>query len=268
MHAKQLGARTMPSTSIQSRMNVIGALILRDMRTRFGRSHIGYLLAIAWPFVHLTVLVTIMAFVNKVAPIGGDPAVFVSTGVLPYIVCLYPARMMGMALDVNRPLFLFPVVRPFDVIVSRAVIEFLTAFVVVILAYAALTLISVDVTPIDKVTLASGLLATIYLSLSFGFLNVVLASIFRMWNITFVMIMIILYMTAGVFAVPSALTADARELMWFNPLFHCVEWLRSAYYEGYGDDALSRTYLLSVATVSFFLGLLGERFLRGKLLAP
>ncbi|OOG63085.1 hypothetical protein B0E45_29770 [Sinorhizobium sp. A49] len=254
-------------TPIQSRTNVVLALILRDMRTRFGRSHLGYLVAIAWPFSHLLTLISIMAFVNRLAPIGGDPAVFVSTGVLPYILCLYPARMMGLALESSRALFLFPIITPFDVIVSRAIIEFMTAFIVVILLFTVAGAIGVDMTPIDASTLASGLLATIYLSLAMGFLNVVMVSIFRMWHITFIIIMIVMYMSAGVFVVPSAVSSEFREFMWFNPLFHCVEWIRSAYYEGYGDELLSESYVMWVATACLLVGLLGERFLRGKLLS-
>ncbi len=253
-------------TPIQARTNVVLALVLRDMRTRFGRSHLGYLIAIAWPFSHLVTLISIMAFVNRLAPIGGDPAVFVSTGVLPYILCLYPARMMGLALETNRSLFLFPIIKPFDIILSRAIIEFMTAFIVVILLFVAAASIGVDITPIDNSTLAAGLLATIYFSISMGVINVVMVSLFKMWHITFIIIMIVMYMSAGVFIVPSAISSEVREIMWFNPLFHCVEWIRSAYYEGYGDDLLSRSYVMWTATGCLLMGLLGERFLRGKLL--
>lgn len=253
--------------SLASRANIVTALILRDMRTRFGRSHLGYLIAIGWPFVHLSVLVGIMAFVNRLAPIGGDPAVYVSTGVLPYILCLYPARMMGIALDLNRSLFLFPVLSTFDIIIARAVVEFMTAFVVVILVFIVGASIGVDLMPLDNFVLASGVVTTILLSLAMGLVNVVMASLFGMWHIVFVLLMVIMYMGAGVFVPPSFLPPDLQYYMWFNPLFHSVEWIRSAYYEGYGDENLSKSYLIWTTLICFLLGLMGERFLRGKLLS-
>ncbi|WP_256371999.1 ABC transporter permease [Ensifer sp. NM-2] len=240
--------------------------MLRDMRTRFGRSHASYLIAIAWPIVHLLVLVVIMAFVNRIAPIGGDPVVFVTSGVLAYILCFYPARAMGMALEMNRALFLFPVVKVFDVIVARAVVEFVTSFIVVTVVFVSAGLSGIDLLPLDKFTLASGIVAIIYFSISLGFVNVVLSSIFRMWNIVFIFMMLGMYMTSGLFAVPSSMPTAMRELVWYNPLLHAIEWIRSAYYEGYGDEMLSKAYFLSLGTIFLFLGLLGERFMRGKLL--
>ncbi|WP_336171244.1 ABC transporter permease [Ensifer sp. MJa1] len=240
--------------------------MLRDMRTRFGRTHLSYLVAIAWPFTHLIVLVAIMAFVRKLAPMGGDPVVFVASGVLAYILCFYPARMMGMALEMNRSLFLFPVVRPIDVIVARGIIEFITSFIVVILLFLTAGLLGVDLFPLDTFVFSSGIVAIIYFSLSLGLFNVVMASLFRMWNLVFAFSMLGMYITSGVFILPSSMPAHIREIMWYNPLLHSIEWIRSAYYEGYGDDMLSKSYFIGMGTVFLLLGLLGERFLRGKLL--
>ncbi len=253
--------------SLQRRLSVIFAIMIRDMRTRFGRSHLGYLVAIAWPLVHLSALVSMMLYANRVIPLGTDPAVFVVTGVLPYILCLYPARMMGYAVEANKSLFLFPVVRVFDVITARAIVEFLTAFTVVIIFCSVLMVFGVEIVPNNVPDWAYAVIATVYLSICMGFVNTIVSSLFRMWHVMFVLLMFLMYATAGVFVLPSTLSAEVRDVMWFNPLLHCVEWIRSTYYEGYGDDMLSRGYVLWVATICLMVGLLGERFLRGKLLS-
>ncbi|MGO4622643.1 ABC transporter permease [Ensifer sp. 2YAB10] len=257
----------MLKSKLQSRLDVISALVLRDMRTRFGRSHLGYLVAVLWPLAHLTSIVVLAAFINRVLPMGTDPAVFVATGALPYILCLYPARLIAISVTLSKPLFLFPVVRVFDVIVSRIIIEFVTAFIVVIIFSGSLLAAGVDLIPLDYSTVAGAIICTIYLSISLGYLSTVIISIFPFWHIGFVVLMVLLYATAGVFIVPSTLPQHVRDMMWFNPLVHCVEWMRSAYYEGYGDDMLSRGYLVWFSNSCLLLGLLGERFMRGKLLS-
>jgi capsular polysaccharide transport system permease protein len=257
----------MPQDQFRARWNVIYALMLRDMRTRFGRSYLGYLIAIAWPLTHLIAIVAVTTFANKILPLGGDPAVFISTGAMPYILCLYPSRMMGYAIELNKPLFLFPAVKPLDLIISRAIIEFLTAFVVVGLFFFGAFLAGVDLTPIDIEKGATAILATVYFAISLGILNTIISSIISFWPIAFIILMLFLYVTAGVFMLPTALPANIREIVWYNPLFQAVEWLRSAYYEGYGDAMLSKSYFLALATVCLFIGLLGERFLRGKLVS-
>ncbi len=64
---------------------------------------------------------------HKVAPIGDDPAVFAFTGLVPYIMCLYPARFTAMTVMQNKPLLNFTVVKPIHLVVARAILESLTA---------------------------------------------------------------------------------------------------------------------------------------------
>lgn len=58
-----------------------------------------------------------------------------------------------------------------------------------------------------------------------------------------------------------------REYYSYNPLFQIVEWLRSAYYTSYDPYLVDKAYVIEVASISLVLGLLGERFLRGKFLS-
>ena len=258
---------TMDRESLNARFTLIHALMLRDMKTRFGGSYLGYLVAIAWPLTHLVAIVVISGYVNRIIMVGGDPEVFIATGVAPYILCLYPARLMGYAIELNKPLFLFPIVRPIDLIVSRAIIEFLTAFVVIAIFTAAAYMYGIEILPMNYETGATALLAIVYFGVSVGILSTIISSLFKFWHILIIVIMLILYMTAGVLLPPSAVPPQVQEWLWYNPIFQCVEWLRSAYYEGYGDTYLSKTYLMSLASVCLFLGLLGERYVRGMLLS-
>ena len=52
----------------------------------------------------------------------------------------------------------------------------------------------------------------------------------------------------------------------FDPLLHSVEWLRSAYYDGYGYGMLNKAYLIGYATAALIGALVIERFTRGLLL--
>ena len=252
---------------LKSRWNVISALILRDMRTRFGRSHLGYLLVVAWPLTHMSMIVILMTSANRVFPLGTEPAVFISTGVLPYVLCLYPARMMGFSIEHGRSLFMFPVVRAFDVLVARAIVEVLTSFLVILSYMSVMTLLGIDIFPVHPEIWASAVVCIIFFAISLGYLNMIFYSIAKMWQVVFILLMIVSYMTSGVFVLPSTYSEETRAILWFNPLLHFVEWLRSSYYEGYGDDMLSPSYVFFLASVYLLIGLAGERFMRGKLLA-
>ncbi|WP_426124547.1 ABC transporter permease [Pararhizobium sp. PWRC1-1] len=241
--------------------------MLRDMRTRFGRSHFGYIMAILWPFSHLVIMASSMAYARRFVPTGGDPIVNAVTGILPYILCLYPARMMGQAIELNRALLFFPVVRAIDIMISRALIEMFTASIVVILLFFLAFLLDVDLIPVNIYAFVSGIIATIFLAISIGFFSNIAKSVFKMWQIVFILSVIVMYLTSGVVWNISLMPREMQVIVSYNPLFQSVEWLRSAYYEDSYSEFLSETYLIMVSAVIFLLGLLGERFLRGKLLS-
>ena len=244
---------------------IIGALILRDMKTRFGRSHVGYLIAIAWPLSHMLMIMSAQFVAARVAPIGTDLAVFAGTGILPYILCLYPARMMTLAIAVNQPLLLFSIVKTTDMIIARAILEILTACVVAMVFLFILYASNVDFQPIDTSEAVFAVLTAIYLGISFGTLNAVLFMMFKqVWMIIFIVFMILMYASSGALVLSSNLTVEVRNVLWFNPLFQCVEWLRSAYYDGYGGSSFSKFYVLGFSTFCLFLGIVGEKLFRGQ----
>ena len=112
---------------------ILLASMLRDMRTRFGRSYISFVISIAQPLFHLGIMFGIYVLTHRLAPIGDDPAIFAFTGLTPYILCLYPARFTAMAILQNKPLLQFSVISPIHLIVSRAILECLSAVVVFII---------------------------------------------------------------------------------------------------------------------------------------
>ena len=245
---------------------IIGAVILRDMRTRFGRSHLSFALALCWPLMHMMVIYFGYVLVSKVVPVGGSPGVFISTGSLPYILVLYPARMMSLAVLLNRQTLMFPIVKTTDLIIARGIVEFFSAFMVIILYATILTALEVDIVPQDWSLVASAILACIYLGIGLGVLNVIIISLVKLWLFAFIGIMALLFVTAGVSTLQIGFSEQAKAILWYNPLVHAIVWLRTAYYGDYSDFELSKTYIISVATVSMFLGIIGDRVLRGRVL--
>ena len=260
---------TKPSSvvaALSSQKRIIGALMLRDMKTRFGRSHVGYFIAILWPLLHMLGIMGVQYFAGRVTPIGTDLTIFSATGVLPYILCIYPARMMMMGIVSNQPLLLFSIVKTTDMIAARVVLETLTACVVLFVFMAILYTAGVDIQPLDSAEAVFAVLASILLGISMGCVNAVFFALFRMgWMVVFILITISLYASSGAFILSSNIPERIRDVLWFNPLFQCVEWLRSAYYDGYGHSSLSRTYVIGFSVVCLALGLIFEKLFRGQL---
>ena len=76
--------------TIQTR--VIGALMLRDTRTRVGRTFFGFAFVVLKPLAHLLFLMTMYLTIRgRMALLGNSPAVFWATGLFP-ISCVFIRR--------------------------------------------------------------------------------------------------------------------------------------------------------------------------------
>ena len=257
-----LGQKDLFLGALAVQARVIGALILRDMRTRFGRTFFGYVIQVLWPLTHLLAVMSIYLVIRRLMPFGTSPAVFLGTGILPYILCLYPARMISMSLVQNSPLLYFPVVKSFDVVLARGFLEIVTSFWVIAIFCFILYVFGVEVMPIYPEQALMAIFATIYLGFSIGFLSAVLYKIMKFWIVVMFLTLILMYVTSGALFYAAALPQKIQYYMSWNPLFHSVEWLRSAYYDGYGNNILDRGYLVGFASVNLFTGLVAERLIR------
>ena len=251
-----------------TQLRVLRTILVRDTRTRFGGKggSFTYLVAIGLPLGHLLCLMLVPIFLHPSSPIGSEFAVFAATGVLPYILSLYPSRMMMLCLNDNAPLLQFPIVRPPDLIMARAAMEIVVALTVAMILLLLLYVANYEVVPVDSAEATAAIFSAIYFGVSVGFVSAVLLRLTPAWMFIQIGTMLSLYVSSGAFFLVRNLPASVRELISYNPLFHCVEWLRLAYFAGYGDEMLSRQYLLGVSTALVLFGMLLERLVRPRLL--
>jgi capsular polysaccharide transport system permease protein len=247
---------------------IMRAVLVQDMRTRFGTSHIGYLIAIGWPLSHMSVITLVYLLRMSIAPVGDSPTVFVATGIVPYILCFYPARLLSMAIPQNRQLLNIPVIQPLHLIFSRCILETLNAVIVLALFTFAISLFDVDILPPDTAEASKAIVAAVFLGIGLGFFNVMMCALVgQYFMLFFLLAMLGLYMISGAYLPPNMIPSSLREYMAYNPLTQLVEWLRSAYYASYDPELINKSMIYWVGGISFTLGLVGERCLRGRILS-
>jgi len=244
---------------------IIRAIILQDMRTRFGRSYFSYIISILWPLSHLTIILVAYGFMNKLAPVGGDPVVFAATGVLPYIMCMYPARQIAASVMQNRQMLNMTIIRPVHLLFARAILEVITASLVCIIFVTILYVFDYDIMPVNPSTAAMALFATVYFGVGYGFFGLIIMALFGPYAmIVIVLSMVGLYIASGVYLPPFLMSETVLQYQYYNPIFNCSAWMRSAYYLSYDDVNINKSLIFWAGTVLLMLGLLGERYLRGK----
>lgn len=119
---------------LQSQRRVIRALIIRETRTRFGDSKLGYGWALLEPMLHIALLsVAFSVLMHGQPPIGSHFFLFYFTGLVPYHIFIHTSSGMAHAIIGNGALLQLPLVTTFDVIAARGLLEIITDVIIAVL---------------------------------------------------------------------------------------------------------------------------------------
>jgi capsular polysaccharide transport system permease protein len=252
---------------LKAQGRIVVALMLHDIRSRFGGNALGFLaMGVCWPLSHILFCLLIYAAIGRAAPYGDSTALWFATGVVPFLAFQYISRFIALGVLMNKPLLSFPVVKVTDILFAGAIIEVLNSGLVILFVFGIFSALGIDFMPRDIVQASLALLAMMFLGLAYGVVNAVVIGAFRFWIFPFILTQIVLWATAGIIFVPDSLPEVIRTPLSYLPTVQGLEWMRSAYYEGYGATMLDKTYLISFSIVTLFFGLVLERLMRGKIL--
>jgi capsular polysaccharide transport system permease protein len=249
--------------SLAIQLRVIGALVRREMLTRYGRHNIGFL----WLFVEpmlFTLGVTAMWSLTHTAHDPNAPIVpFTLTGYSTTLLWRNIAGRCPKAIESNLSLLYHRNVKVLDVMFARIILEVAgvtMSFAILITFFASLGLAP---WPADLVTLGLGWGTLAMFAASLGLVLGALAEesevIERIWH-TFAYLLLPF---SGAFFLVDWLPRRLQEVALFIPLVHGNEWVRHGYFGEHVRTHESPVYLAACALVLFAVGLhLNERVRR------
>lgn len=246
------------AAATETYLRVLHALMLRDMRTRFGGSHLGYAVVVFWPVVHTFMLVSIYYFRKVPAPIGESAVLFFASGAVPCLIFQYISREVMKAVIMNRPLTYYPQVKLVDLVFARILVEIVTGFLGLLIVFSILIALHIDPRPANPTMAMCAYLAAILLGIGVGTVNVAIVSFFPGWLMGYAIFNVLLYVTSGVFFLPNYLPEQIYSILKWNPAAQIIEWVRLAYYPEL-DVSIDYIYVLMFGVVSLSIGLLLER---------
>ncbi|MGP1358574.1 ABC transporter permease [Roseicyclus sp.] len=233
----------------------VGALMLREMATRYVRTPGGFLWAVLEPVAAVLVLTFALSLVVQAPPLGTSFVVFYASGYLPFLLYATLQGHVQQALRFSRPLLVYPSVAWIDAIVARFALNLVSGLAVsgIVLAGLALATGEVDVVRSGALVLALGLAAL--LGLGLGVLNCLLCGLFPVWAQVWAILSRPLFLVAGVIFVPEDLPERLADVLWFTPWIHLAGLFRSGLYPGYDAAHVSLPLVLGWALVPLALGL-------------
>ncbi|MBD9491640.1 ABC transporter permease [Ensifer sp. ENS11] len=255
------------NVALQRQLNVMHAVVMRDIRSRYFNHGLGFLIVPLLPVAHIAMLLGIYRVTGREAIFGDDMALFFATGLFPALTFTYISRYMSVSVVANKSMLSFPAVHLLDIVLARSFLEFIGIMVSMFVIYVILLSIGSDPIPRSPDTALLALLSTIVLSIGVGIVVSVISAMLPMFPMGYALSMIVVYLSSGA---PIYLHGFPEQVVYycsFNPVFHAVEWMRSAYYLGYPAEDLDKTYLLMWGFGSVAVGLLMERYLKQTMLS-
>ena len=244
-----------PSARATTRRSV-GALVLREMTTTYGRSPGGWLWAILEPIAAIALLSFAFSLAFKSPPLGQSFALFYATGFLPYMMFHDTSQKTALGLRFSKPLLSFSRVKLTDALFARFALAFLINLAVFVVVIAGLIVWQAPNMRPEPASVAIALAMSAGLGLACGFLNCFLFTSFpaweRLWNIG----LRPLFIVSGVVFLLEDVPANLQPYLQINPLFHVTGMMRAAMYPTYQPDYLSVSYVSVILIFLMVLGLL------------
>ena len=232
-------------------LSTISAIIEREVATRFSGGSFGHAWAIIIPVSWIIAITVFFRWVGRDAPIPVETPLFLATGMLPYLVFRQTITSMMRTLRANRHLVSIGPATSEDFFAATTILELLNALLV---SATTLFVISlwIGAPHIESpLTVLWGLLLACGIGLSLGrltaLLSVVSDSAMRLTPI----FLRPFFWLSGIFFIAAEVPGWALDWLWFNPLMHSIELLRSGFFVDF-NSTFAQSNVPIIAIVVFY----------------
>jgi capsular polysaccharide transport system permease protein len=253
--------------SFRTQLRVIGALLMREILTRYGRKNIGFLwlfidpmifslsIAFVWTQIHLRHFQTIPVFA------------FVLVSYSTVALWRRTTSVCMSAIEPNKSLLYHRHITVLDFYISRSLLEdagSTMAFVMLVLFFAMVGMMPL---PVDPLQVAAGwfLLAWFGFGLALTVGSVVhrVPLIQKAWR----PLSLILFLCSAVVFPMDAAPAQAREILLWLPLVSGIEYLREGYFGPVISYYYDVFYMVACNLILTIAGLISVRLLDNRTIA-
>lgn len=246
-----------PRTAPRFQMpRIVVALMLREMATTYGKSAGGYIWALLEPVLGVALLSVIFSLAVRTPGLGTNFPLFYASGFLPFAMFNDITHKLAASIRFSRPFLAYPSVTFIDAMIARMVLNTLTHVAITgVVLTGIFVFYSLPVT-IDLAAIFESLIMTAMLAIGVGTLNCYLTTAFPIWERIWNILTRPLFLMSGIFFLYGMMPHKAQDILWYNPLIHCVGMMRAGLYPTYSGEYISPGYVIGVSLGLFLTGLL------------
>lgn len=261
-YAQPRGPGFLDAIAIQAR--VIGALIMRELHTRYGRENIGYLWLILEPMLLASVIGAL--HMSGHTPYGSDikPLPFTVVGYTVFIMFRGIVNRSEGGLEANAPLLYHRMVTITDIVLARALLEAAGTFLAYTVMIALLTGIGWAAPPVRPLALIAAVFCMFWISLAHSLVITGISHENRTVGRLVHPYSYFMVPLSGAFYQIEWIPQPYRDwLLWF-PLPHIFELARYGQFRSANLKYFDGLYLVGVCLVATWLGLITVKLLRKR----
>lgn len=247
--------------------SVLRALVVRELQSRYGRNNIGYLWVIAEPLMLASVITTLHAVTTQGHSDGSgfSPYTFTATGYTLFIIFRGCYNRAEGAIHGSEALLYHSMIKPFDIMLSKALVESLSCFAALSILQAIGIIIGQAELPARPLYLFLGA----FLISWWGFALSLLVAAYTYHNYVLSRLVhptsYFAIPLSGAFITMTFLPPWARPYMAWNPMMAIFETARYGQFLGASGDYTNIGYTVAVCSGLTYWGLIAIRRLRAKI---
>ncbi len=253
------------SASFVVQRRVLGALLIRELLTRYGRHNIGFLWLFVEPMLFTLGVTALWTATRSVHGSDLPIAAFALTGYSTVLLWRnMPGRCIG-AIEANLALMYHRNIRALDIYVARIMLEFAGATI----SFFTLSLLFIGgewiAPPEDFLLIAGGWMMTAWfgaaLAVTIGALSQEYELVDKFWHPT----SYLLFPLSGAAYLVSALPTAAQDIVLYIPMVHGVEMIRDGYFGSKIEPIYSPGYVITCSLVLSVVALILVRWAEKRL---
>lgn len=227
-------------------LRTIGALVLREISTTYGRSPSGYFWAVAEPVGGIILLTVIFSAGFRAPPMGTNFAIFYATGILPFMAFMQISMKVANAITYSKALLAYPAVTFMDALLARVFVNVVMQLLVAYLVLSGIMMLYETRTDPQIPGILLAFVMSFTLAVGVGAVNCFMFAAFKWWQPVWSIITRPLFLLSCIFFVFDDVPDRIQPWLWWNPLIHIVGQMRKSFYPSYAGDYISVAYCFAV----------------------
>lgn len=243
-------------SSLQIMIDTVFALMMRELKTRFGSKKLGYFWAIAEPAAQAAFMAILFSLIGRASLSGVSVALFMISGIMPFKFFSKLFPQLANAVSANKSLFTYRQVSPIDPLITRLIIEVVTYIIVFSALLAGMAWLDFEVEMQDFLSFIVINIALILLGLGVGLILCISSTYWEDTAKLIAMIMTPMFFLSGIFFTATMVPQKYHYLLDWNPIFHVIELVRQAMFTSYTTPVGDLGYVAMCALIANATGLI------------